>query len=332
MDRFSFAAAFFALVLLVDCGGGGPAPSSVVPTTSSAGAVTPAQVTSGKATFTISIQLGSPTQSTARKPQYVAPTTSILYLSLEDSPAHGDARFSYTEQLNSSICTVANSVETCSFTAVVPVGTETFSILTTDSANVPLSYSNFQATINANGTSNVGPQSELDPIIAKVVPSYAFAAIASAPAPVAPVPAITTSAFDADGNALSLLITADSPFGDATNTYTATQNAGQFEVAINAHGRIVDTSSPENVFIGGVGGGQNFIVEIGNGTTAPFTTTLTETTPAVQYTKAEFPTLPSATVNVPASSNAIALTCQFPNAAPAADPCPAVSAVSFPIH
>jgi hypothetical protein len=333
MKGISVAAVLFATALLVDCGGGGGSvPSSATPAIGSSAGIVPAQTSSGKATFTISIPLGSATQSSRRTPQYVAPTTSILYLSLEDSPGHGNATFSYTEQLNSSTCTVANNVETCSFSVVVAVGTETFSILTTDSHNVPLSYSNFQATINPNGTSNVGPPSQLNPIIANVIPAYAFQAIASAPTPVAPVPAVTTTAYDADGNALSLFITGDAPFGDASNTYTATQSVGEFMVEINAHGRIVDTSAAENTFTGGVSAGQNVIVEIGNGTATPFTTTITETTPAVQFTKGEFPTLSSATVSVPASSNAITLTCQFTSSTPATDPCPGTASVTFPIH
>ena len=102
------------------------------------------------ATFSITIPArGAATSQSSRKVQYVAPTTAAVYISLEDTPGHGNATFSFTEQINSTNCTTTSEGEGCSFTAQVPIGTDDFSILTTDANNVPLGYTNGTTTITA---------------------------------------------------------------------------------------------------------------------------------------------------------------------------------------
>ena len=95
---------------------------------------------------------------------------------------------------------------------------------------------------------------------------------------------------------------------------------------------LIFPSAPENTATYGVHPGYQWIIEVGNGTTNAFVTTLALSTPQVQYTQAEFPQLPWPTLTVPASSASITLTCQFITPTPTSDPCPGTAPATFAIY
>ena len=334
MKALAVPFAVLATALITSCSGGGssPTPTSVgsasIPSaTGSPGSSTPSNAQKSSATFSITIPAaGAGTIASSRATQFVAPSTTTIYISLEDTPGHGNATFSYTEAVNAKNCTLALGAETCTFNVQVPIGTDYFSILTTDANNIPLGYATPNGTITAGGSNTLGSEGQLSPIIAKAIPQYAFQTISTM---IPPAPAVTTTVYDAAGNLLSLFPTANNPFGNAYSSVTATQTVGQFTAVINAHGRIVATSSPENTVTYGVQGGALFIVEAGNGTTNAFSTTLALSTPAVQFTRTEFPQLPSAALTVPPSSSSLTLTCTFPTAQPTTDPCPGTASATI---
>ena len=325
----------FTMLFLSGCGGGGSVGSSSLPVTTSPTITTPNNVQKATAAFSISIPLGPVTPSaTSRSPQFVSPGTSTVYISLEDTPGHGKSSFSYTEPVNSTNCTTTSTVETCTFAVQMPLGSDSFSILTTNSTNVSLAYTTAGTTVTLDGANNAtfGGQGMLSPIIAGATAAYAFQVIANEPSNSPPVPAVTVTPVDASGDTLSLVETTNAPYGDAISTVTATQTIGEFSLETNAHGRIAYISPPENSQMLTSDGRYGSLVETGNGTTSPFTTTLTLATPAVQYTQTELPQLPSATLTVPASASSLSISCQFLAMPPATEPCPGTASTGFTLH
>jgi hypothetical protein len=338
----------FAAAFMTSCGGwGGSSAVSGASTGTGTGTVPGASGSAGttasgaqvtNAAFTLAISPSTTfttTSATNRSPQYVAPTTKTVYISLEDTPGHGNATFSFTEHVNSTNCTTSGGAESCTFNVQVPIGTDSFSILTTDTNNIPLGYATAGITVTSGGSNTLGPQGAVSPIIAKATSQYAFQAIPisnpiSGPVVLTTVPTITATAFDADGDTLSLGFTGDAPLGDAYSSLTETESIGQFEAVVVAHGYYVGSkSAPEQTVSFGASAATTYLDMIGNGTTSAFTTTITTTTPAVTFTQTEFPQLPPGGLSVPASSTTLTLTCLFPTPMPTTDPCPGTASAAI---
>jgi hypothetical protein len=272
------------------------------------------------AAFSIGIPLGSAIgASVARSAQFASPSTANIYIALQSSDGHGDPAFSYAEKIDSTSCTMTPTERLCTYKVVMPVGSDTFSILTTNGAGVPLTYANFAGIVGVDGTlTRVAPDgNELGGIIAGAVASYAYRAIASG-YPAEPV--VTVAVADAAGDALPLGLTSDSPQGDTISTYTATQDVGWFDEEIVTSAPVT-FAGPASTYQGGSSARAIFLHEIGTGAPGRFTTHITVTTPQVQYTNVEFPMLPTSTATVPASSSSLTLMCTFLTPAPAANPC-----------
>jgi hypothetical protein len=322
------------------CGGGGSsgtAPANLTPVVSTPSVTTPSNAQRAPASFTITIPLSAATSSSSsRSPQSVSPSTATVYVSLQNSPGHGNPTFSYILQVNATNCTVADGNQTCTFSVQLPIGTDSLSILTASATGVPLDYSTgLNLTVTAAGPNQLSSgEGDLSPIIAKATAQYAFQQIGIDPQSGSAVmaAAISTQAFDAAGDAISLASGINLPVRLPVSSITATQTIGQFTfVTVNVRhdGFINSTSAPENSVTYGVSGLTQYLVEVGNGTTNSFTTTVTLSTPQVQYTQVEFPQLPAAGLTVPAQSTTLSLTCQFPTTPTGSDPCP--GAVSVPI-
>jgi hypothetical protein len=153
----------------------------------------------------------------------------------------------------------------------------------------------------------------LQPIVAKAVPSYAFQQFNGSGAS---YPLVSASAvYDAVGDAIATSGTF--PLGAPYSQINVSQTAGTFDTiaALNSGqgsyqvlaGPIAAGSSTQ--FVLAEHGG--YALELGAGNTSWFTTTVTMSTPQVQFTQTEFPQLPTATITVPASSNSICLSCRF---------------------
>ena len=83
-----------------------------------------------------------------------------------------------------------------------------------------------------------------------------------------------------------------------------------------------------NTAVYGVAPAGQYLVQVGDGTTNAFTTTLTFATTGVSYSKTEFPQLTNASLTVPSASSALSLTCTFATPTPTADPCPGTAPVN----
>jgi hypothetical protein len=281
---------------------------------------------------------GASTSGQVRSTTSVSPATTTVYVSLQDSPGHGNPTFSFTLQVNSTNCTVANGYQSCAFTIQLPIGTDSLSILTTNANGVPLDYgTDLTLTVTAAGPNQLFPgEGNLSPIIAKATAQYAFQNIGiDSQGNTVTVPAISTQPFDAAGDAVSFGTVTTQPYGITLSSVTATQSVGQFTfVTVNVrHASMINsTSAPENSVTYGASGLAQYLVEVGNGTTNAFTTTVTLSTPEVQYTNLEFPQLRSPTLTVPPSSSALSLTCQFSSPTPTTDPCPGTASANIGIY
>ena len=264
----------------------------------------------------------------------LSPSTTSIYVSLENTPGYGNSTFSYAESVNATTCRNGN----CSYSILMPVGSDLISILTTGTGNVPLDYAGSVAfTVTAAGPNTLTV--DLSAIVAKAVPSYAFAQFnGSTPS----YPLVTLSAgYDAVGDVLPTSGTF--PDGGIYSQINVSQTVGTFDTinALNSgNGSYLVAAGPiaagsSTAFPLSEHGG--YVVELGNGTTSAFSTTVTFATPLVQFTQTEFPALPVATVSVPASSNALMLTCQFPSSPLAAgglssNPCPSAVPVTIGVR
>jgi hypothetical protein len=281
--------------------------------------------------FTLAYASGTTTSSSTRGPMLVSPSTTAIYISLETTAGQGNSTFSYAEPVNATVC----PNETCSYSIQMPVGSDLISILTAYTGNLPLDYAgSVPFTVTAAGPNTLTVA--LSAIVAKAVPSYAFAPFnGSTPS----YPLVTPSAaYDAAGDVLPTFGTF--PQGGIYSQINVSQTAGTFDT-INAldlgQGSYEIAAGPitagnSTVFPLSEHGG--YVVELGDGTTNAFSSTVTFATPLVQFTQTEFPALPVATVSVPASSNAITLTCQFPGSPLAAgglssNPCPSAVPVTI---
>ena len=327
---FVYAVALSATVVLPACGGGGSTPAATLPTSTIPTASSPTV----KASFTITLPLSAASASSIkRSPQLVVPQTKTLYFALQNAPGVGNAQYAFTFPIDSTHCMASadGMSQSCSYSATVPIGLDTFHLLTTDAKGIPLAYDpNIVGTVNADGSGLNGVVFDLQPIIGKGVSTYKFQVYTTIHSSATSLPGITTAFFDADGNALSETVTNESPFGTAFSTVTVTQDIGQFQPAL---GSVAGANvSPTNTLtFGAMGNFGAILQEIGDGTTAPFTANITTTTPAVSFTSTEFPTLTAAAA-LPASSTSFSLTCQFTTTTPTVDPCPGTATISIPIH
>jgi hypothetical protein len=333
MYRTSFSAALLLFAVSACGAGASNPPANTMPVIASTSPSSAGALNSAAATLTVVIPLaGASALQQGRSALYVAPSTANIYISLQDSAGHGNPIFSVAEQVNSQNCTTTATAKTCTFTVPLPIGADTLSILTSGSDNVPLAYSNFPATVNADGSVHVAPGAlNLGGIIAKAIATYNFGPISSNAAN-APRPTLDVVASDAAGNQLSLLLGSDAPFGDTVGAFTVSQNIGQFVVYTDLSGFPGAISPAESTASSSVTRREIYFVETGNGTSNTFTTAITTATAQTQYTKTEFPPLPFATVTVPASSTTLTLTCQFASATPATNPCQASVPVTLPIQ
>jgi virginiamycin B lyase len=134
MIRPRHSAALIALTtVLVACGGGGngsPVPAAAAPTPTSAA---PSNATSEP----VSILLSFPVQgsgTTKRRRSFVSSATNGASVSVTDGGAPATALVDLSATSNA--CHTSGSTRTCSATITVPIGTDTFTITTYDSAPV----------------------------------------------------------------------------------------------------------------------------------------------------------------------------------------------------
>jgi hypothetical protein len=341
LKRYLGAVALCATVTMSACGAGGgsasspPLPSGVSPVTGGMSSSGTTSAATTKATISLLFPLATASALTkARTPQFVAATTKTLYFSLEDSPGHGNTAFSYTFSVDSTHCTASidGASESCSYSASVPIGTEAFSLLTTDANGVPLGYDPYvNGTVKSDGSGLNASVFAISPIVAKAVSTYAFQAYGEYPQPPPPLPGITTIVYDADGNQLGGSPTSNSPFGDTYGSYTISQDVNDFSVEYLQEQFAATPSPAEQTEKLTEPSRSPVVVELPPNSTAAFITNVTTRTPVTSFTQTEFPQL-TAPVSVPASSTSFTLRCQFPNGSPTSDPCPGSISVAIPIH
>jgi hypothetical protein len=284
-------------------------------------------------TFTLSPSSGASANSSSRSPMTVSPSTKTIYVALQNTAGNGNSTFAYTLPVNATSC--SGSSGNCTYTIQLPIGNDLVSILAVNALDVPLDYAGsvpFAVVANAPNMLRVA----LQPILAKAVPSYAFQQFNGSSAY---YPLVSASAvYDAVGDAIATSGTF--PLGAPYSQINISQTAGMFDTiaALNSGqgsyqvlaGPIAAGSSTQ--FVLAEHGG--YALELGTGNASWFTTTVTMSTPQVQFTQTEFPQLPTPTITVPASSNAICLSCRF-TAGPitpgglAANPCTSTASVTI---
>jgi hypothetical protein len=320
LKHLLYAMALSAAVVLSGCGGGrGLGSSTSLPSTASAtvgGASMPAvtAVATAKTTFSVTV----PTSSAS-----TPGGTKTLYFSLEDSPGHGNAAYSYTFPVDATHCTAAGSGsgESCSYSAAVPIGSDAFSILTTDAKGIPLGYDPYvNGSVKSDGTGLIAGVFVLSPIVAKAVSTYKFGPYGEYPQPPQILAGVTTSVYDADGDLLGNFPTSNAPIGNTYGSYTISQDVNEFSVEYFDDQAAYHESAAEQTQTITEPSESPVVVELPSNSAGPYTAHITTTTPVTSFTQAEFPQL-TTTATVPASSTSFALTCQFPNSAPTSDPC-----------